>query len=396
MYGPLRSEFFKYRKRKRKSLDGSVPGAAYNHFHRPTTRLLGSGYRGGAYHHKLYLGDVPSEYHPNIDAPAVQARDYEAMEEWDFPMTSTTPDMQRSPFPDPPEMPLHLFPTVDDDLPLEEQFLMNIGASPRPQEEPVPIELEEIRHLFDGVRDTIHGDEVPEANTVPRIADITEALGTLEKVLPEDHPDIINLRNALRIMDGQGFDTSAADETQIAYDTLEHDPVAEAQRIFDQQMQEFDKAFELPEFMQMDNQFIGGFDEQQAVLEQMLEQAQLGMPFMEQDGLEQIMERVDPYGGPEQPFMEPEMMSNDVPSVMDMSAALPNADGFDLDMIHDEINQAIDDIAGQPQEPEPDPWQMMQDPYGIGLPQSYPDPFAMPDPFGPPIGPMGPMPGPGM
>ena len=83
---------------------------------------------------------------------------------------------------------------VEDDLALEEQFLMNMGASPRPQEGPVPVETDEIRHLLDGVWGTIHGDEPLEADTVPRIADITDALSVLEDVLPEDHPDVVNLK----------------------------------------------------------------------------------------------------------------------------------------------------------------------------------------------------------
>lgn len=408
MFGQLRNEFFKYRKRKRKSLDGSVPGANYNHFRRPTTRPLGSAYRGGgSYHQKLYLGDLPSEYHPNINAPAVQGFDYETMEAWDLPVNRTTPDIQRPHSLDLSEMPPHLFPTAEDDLNLEEQFLMDIGVRPRPQEGPIPVELDEIRHLLDGVQGTIHGNEATEADADPRIARITDALSVLEDVLPEDHPDVVNLKTALQVLGGQSSDALSLNGSESVFDFPEHDPVAEAQRIFDQQMQEFDKAFELPAFMQTENQSSDGFDEQQALLDQMLELTLSGMPFMEQDGLEQIVEQADPYGGMEQPLMEPEMMPGDVPSDMGMSEAMPSVDGYDMGMIHDEINQAIDQASGQPmpQGPMPeqpmaaydplldDPWEMrryMFDPYM----QQLMNPYMMPGPMQ--FGPMGPMPGPGM
>ena len=409
VFGQLRNEFFKYRKRKRKSLDGSVPGANYNHFRRPTTRPLGAPYRGGAYHQKSYLGDLPSEYHPNINAPAVQGFDYEKMETWDLPVNGTTLDMQRPTSLDLSEMPPHLFPTAEDDLNLEEQFLMNMGIRPRPQEGPIPVELDEIRHLLDGVRGTIHGNEATEGDVDPRIARITDALSVLEDVLPEDHPDIINLRTALQILGGQVSDAPLLEGAESASGLLEHDPVAEAQQIFDQQMQELNQAFELPAFMQTEDQSSDGFDEQQALLDQMLELTQSGIPFMEQDSLEQIVEQADPYGGPQQPLMEPEMMPGDVPSNMGMSADLPNEGGYDLGMIHDEINQAIDQVSGQPiqQGPMPeqptnhafdpmeeDPWELqryMYDPYM----QQLMNPYMTLGPMGfGPMGPMGPMPGP--
>ena len=226
MFGPLRNESFKYRKRKRKSLDGSVPGANYNHFHRPTTRPLGAPYRGGSYHQKLYLGDLPSEYHPNINAPAVQGFDYEKMETWDLPVNGTTLDMQRPTSLDLSEMPPHLFPTAEDDLNLEEQFLMNMGIRPRPQEGPIPVELDEIRHLLDGVRGTIHGNEATEGDVDPRIARITDALSVLEDVLPEDHPDIVNLKTALQILNGQETGLSPFGNMESTSDFIELDPVA--------------------------------------------------------------------------------------------------------------------------------------------------------------------------
>ena len=389
MFGQLRNDFFKYRRRKRKSLDGSVPGVEYNRYRRPTTRPFSSANRGGNYHQKLYLGDLPSEYHPNINAPAVQNFDYESGEAWELTINAATPDMPRPPSIDPSEMPPLLFPTAEEDLSLEERFLMNSGASPRPQEGPTPVALDEIRHLLDGIQGTIHDEETPEVDTIPRIADITDALNVLEGVLPEDHPDIVNLKSALQLLNEQETGLSPFGNMESASDFPELDPVAEAQQIFDQQFQELDKPFELPEFMQMDNQLTDGFDEQQAVLNQMLEQAQPNTPYMEQE---------DPFDAPEQPFAELEMMADE--ASMNMPDAMSEPAGFGEDMIAGEINQAIDQVSGQamPMEPEPDPMpydplmmpQYMYDPY------MQMDPFMMPGALGPgPMGPgFGPMPGP--
>ena len=397
MFGQLRNDSFKYRKRKKRSLDGSIPGAEYNHFRQPTTRPLGSAYRSGAYHQKLYLGDLPSEYHPHITAPAVQGRDYEPMRTWDFPVNSTTSAIRGPPSLDLSEMPPHLFPIVEDDWTFEERFFTSAGVSSRPQEGPVPIELDEIRHLLDGVRDAIDGDEPGEVDTVPRIADITDALGVLENVLPEDHPDIVNLKTALQIIEGQGFETSAADEPQSADDILEQDPVAQAQQVFDEQMQEFAQGFELPDFMAPT---VDAFDAQQHALDQMLQAAEPDMAFTEADTLEQTVGQMDLYDSPEQEFLEPEIMPQGEPADMDMGP-VPAMDGYAFDTAYDEIEQAIDHVSGhsmsenpmleqpadQTLEPE-DPWQMQQymyDPYM----QQLMNPYMMP-------GPMGPMPGPGM
>jgi len=403
MYGHMRNGFFKYRKRKKRSLDGSVPGAEYSHFHRSTTQPLGSAPRSVPYHHNLYLGDLPSEYHPDINSPAVQSFDYEIAGHSDIPILGTTPEVERPPSFDPPEDPPLPFSAVEDDLAIEEQFLMNMGARPRPQEGPVPVEMDEIRHLLDGARGTIHGDDPLEADIDPRIADITEALSMLEDVLPEDHPDIVNLKAALEVLGEHGPATALSDGTDSAFDPIESDPIAEAQQIFDQQMLELDKGFELPAFMDMEGHLIDGFDEQQAALEHMLEHDQAEVSFMEQDGLEQFVGQADPFSPSDQPFMETEMMPGENPAGMGMTDVMPQADGYDMGMVHEEINQAINQVSGQtmPQGPMPeqpanhdfDP--LEEDPWGMQRymfdPQYMPN-YMMPGPM--PFGPMGPVQGP--
>jgi hypothetical protein len=326
-HGPLRNEFFKYRKRKQISLDGSVSGVEYGEFHRPSTPSLGStAVRGGAYEHRMYMGRHPEEYRPNINAPAVQNFDYETGESFDIPTINKTPDARRNLSEHLPEIPGNLFLTVRDDLTLEEQFLMNMGVRPRPQEGPVEMSLEEISPLIDGVRGNIHIDDIAEVDTVRRLSDIRDALRQLKGVLPEDHPDIINLRNAAHIMSGKVVLPELLDAETAAPD------IASAQPYNINQVLDAINSYQLP--IGVDD-VLSAHDIQSKSAEVMNEDV------IAQDvSLEQIVENESAVGQL-QPDFSP-----------------------DINVAITEINNAVNQIIDAPI-PQPEPFQMEEAPYLI-------------------------------
>ena len=81
----LGNELFRYRRRKRRPLDGSVPGLPQERFHRSRRYVSGTPcvprLRGS--HHDLYNWGLPSDYHPNVHAPAVQLDEYFNDPDWE-------------------------------------------------------------------------------------------------------------------------------------------------------------------------------------------------------------------------------------------------------------------------------------------------------------------------
>ena len=73
---PLLDELFKYRKRKKHSIDGSVPGVPYRNYRRLTTPRFGSRSFNSNSRQPDYLGNIPSQYQPNIFAPSVDWSEY--------------------------------------------------------------------------------------------------------------------------------------------------------------------------------------------------------------------------------------------------------------------------------------------------------------------------------
>ena len=122
--GPLRSELFKYRKRKKLSIDGSVGGISYQRHHRFTTPQLGSrpsGFR--SLHQKDYLGQIPNRYRPNMFSPSTSWTEYQSDHD-DFTHSSKTPQAHH-----PPDRALSVNPisiASSDELSFDEQFLMNM------------------------------------------------------------------------------------------------------------------------------------------------------------------------------------------------------------------------------------------------------------------------------
>ena len=88
----LNAELSKYRKRKKISLDGSVPGAPYASFSRSRKHVSGmpSLPTRPSYHHDIYMSSTPQAYHPSLNAPAIQETEYDAYESF-MPRVSRSP-----------------------------------------------------------------------------------------------------------------------------------------------------------------------------------------------------------------------------------------------------------------------------------------------------------------
>ena len=422
MFRAMRDELFKYGKRKRRSIDGSVPGVPYADYRRSRRYVSGLPYvpRGPGHHHDLYNWGVPGAYHPNLNAPAAQSEEYLPNENWDSHMIShsTNPKLFR-PFPELPPTEENI--TYEKSKTKSDFFLKVMEVMYRPFEEG-----QEIPSLADIWREHFRGDEpdmadlyTPNAeipadaaeestpeDLMRRFIDIAGALGHLQTVFPEDHPDIMNLRTALHdILD----DPEAMSKLESIVgdvgpsklgtgDPYAIDAFEEAEQVFDQQMQSIESAFDEPMFKPAEPYAADMFDEQpEMMFGQLPEEA-----FPETESLEQIVEQEHVFGAPAPAFMEQDLMPDEMMADMGMPGAMPEPTSYDAGSIADEINQAINEVTQgpMPQEEEPDPFQPLYDPYMMGQNvfeqmQYMANPFAMPDPYGPMgLGPMGPMPGP--
>jgi hypothetical protein len=76
----MRDELFRYRKRKKVSLDGSIAGAPYNSFRRSRRHVSGMPHRSGSpgYHHGSYTPGNPRGYRPSLNAPSVDWDEYDS------------------------------------------------------------------------------------------------------------------------------------------------------------------------------------------------------------------------------------------------------------------------------------------------------------------------------
>ncbi|MBE0534778.1 MAG: hypothetical protein IH624_03850 [Phycisphaerae bacterium] len=344
LFRPLRNELYKYRKNRGRSIDGMIPGTA-GRFRKLTTPSTDVILRGAGYDHDLYMGDMPRQYHPNIHAPNVDWTTYEQDHPHDVSLRHTPQSAHGF---DPPfgQQPFGLSMPCDE-LALSEQWLMNMGARPRPQEGPVPGSMEEIRPLLDGVRMTIHEQGRPETHTIPSLEDVADALNVLEKSLPEDHPDIMHLRQAFRVMGGQ---LSAPTEDLLPQTALPAD---------------------LP---------VSGLPEQTAFFEAMELEVTLPNAVMPLDDLVDSLMAAEPGPAP-------------APVEMPMHAAAEYSDiaAYDGTLAAAEIEQAIDQMMAVPKEEE------LYDPLAAGAQQFEQAMQYMANPFMMPgqMGFTGPMPGPG-
>lgn len=372
MLRPMQDLLYRYRKHRRRSIDGIIPGTEYSRVKKFTTPPLGFVPGNAGYNQDLYMWGLPRDYHPNIHAPHVDWTNYEQ-----YPIDVPPPKGNvhpSHPFEPPESMIEHpgAFVVPQDDLSLSEQFLRNTGASPRFNEGPIPGSMEEIRPFLDGVRTTIHSQDKFEAQPVPRLEDIAHALDILEQSLPEDHPDIVHLRQALQIMSGN-FHSSP--ETGVS-DNPAHDIASPIDNTIVQ------------------DSLIGVDDG--LLQSQMAETEEFGQTDSipdESGSLEQILHEPMPEleAGP---ALEP-MTSETCNEPMDQNNIQPG--GYDIPTAASEIEQAIDQVMGTSQPQELDPWQMQYDTFAIGMHYFDQQMQYMAPPFMNPgtMGPMGPIPGPG-
>ena len=395
---PAREMLSRYRKRSKRSFDGSVA-----RFRRPTTPELGSYRPSGGIHHDLYNNDTPREYHPRLNQPAVQSTEYEPYDGWgtQHAMRSTDPRLFRNlDHTNEETRP----PTYEHTAAMGEFFLRDMQEKYEAQREDLgatvsPDGIQQEPHIDDIGSDLESIARTPNEEERSHFFDMVDALGHLRTVLPEDHPDIVNLRTSVHHMleraeswiPSDDFGPQDWQSNLGTGDPYENDDLEEAQQVFEEQLQAIEQTLESPELIPMDYQLPdifdnpqAGLDSQPAEFDMIHDEFQPDDPFMEQQSLEEIVEHADPFDVAEQMFMEPEMMAGETSMDMGMS----EMDDLQIDMAHDEIDQAIDQLS------EPDPLQM---PYDQSMVPEYmldPEMQYMMQYMTPGAMPMGPMPGP--
>ena len=180
----LNTELFKYRKRKRISLDGTVTGIQQSHFIRGLHHVTPPGFRS--------RGISPAQPHSIYDTPAFYEypeSDYEPPEPWfDQRPTPTPPLRIESPL----RQPFHKV-RYEDSLvtpKLSEQAFEQAAQEALP-DEPIPLGLPTAS--LQGLDNAVPGES---ADSLPEFTEIASAIVQLEQVFPPDHPDIVNLRAA--------------------------------------------------------------------------------------------------------------------------------------------------------------------------------------------------------
>lgn len=413
MRGPLRYELTKYRKGKRRPLSGVVPGIPYNSFGSSRRPVSGLPHlpRRPSYSHDSYNWALPRDYHPSLNAPAVQADEYdpyEPLEAHHFPRPNN-PRLPHGLNDSNQEMPIPIS-LPEDDSTQTEQFLTAMGkmdeieqvvpegpflnineqnlSEPAPIESQLPVEKRSIDEL-------------------PSLEDLKDAFIQLSDVLPDDHPDLVNVRTAMRKVRDHQISLSEMNETdatgfypidaEMENDPPQLDPHQEAEQFFNQQMELLEKSFDEPATEPIEVEASDLFENNAFEPALMPDGTLPDTPFVEEQTLEQIVQEESPFEAPAPEFMEQDIMPDEMLPDVGMPYAMPEPAGYDTAMIADEINQAIDDVSQQPmpQEMEPDSFQPQYDPYMMGQDmfdqmQYMADPFAMPGPCGS----MGPMPGP--
>ena len=417
---PMRYELFKYRKRKGRSRNSSVKGIPYVRYRRPTTRPLQSphmpGQHGGG--RNLYNLSIPQEYRPRINAPSVRSTEYMPYDPLE------THHVHR---PDNPRLPHNLnnhkmllsMSLPQDDLTQTEQFLRAVGQ--RDEIEQVVLhesifninKLDSDESMFTGTQlpvtrtDDFEPSEVESAiqeqhsERAPRITqrpaenigltleemehkldDLMDAHSHLQKVLPRDHIDILNLQDAIinivtdprRIAEFDSLVGEIGPSKLGEGDPYERDSFEETGQVFDKQMQMVEEQFSGPEIMPVKTQPMNP--------EMGLEESLHHESFMEQGSLEGIVQQVDPFAVAVPGLMEQDMSPTEMAEDMRMPDAMSEPVGYDDDMAIDEINHAIDQVTEQPMEHEPDPFQPRYDPFMapeyMANPQQYMPNYMLP------------------
>jgi hypothetical protein len=352
----------------------------------------------GGYPADLYMWGVPRSYHPNLHAPAAQSDEYLTDPDWEsHHVPSSHQDRVLRPFP-------HVEPTepefdYDEAKAHSEFFLKAMEARYRPlaegEETPTLADIWREHFAPETQMELEEGDHIdgpagiePEQTqrSLPAFWDIADALGHLQTVFPDDHPDIVNLRaDAHEILQHrellpqpEDFGAEWTESKLGSGDPYEVDlfgePVQEVEQMegaaFEQQMQMLDGLLEgnqpEPDTVPATG-MAGGLD---AILES-------GDGYPESGGLEQMIEE-DLFG------TGPVGLGQEQPDTMESPLHGPlAADPYGL-APEEEINQAMGQAASL-REQELDPLVAAQQMFDEQM-QYMDNPFLMPG-MGPMMGP---------
>lgn len=413
MRGPLRRELRKYRKGRAGTMP-NVPGRR----HYVTGAVPGPVH--GTYPADLYMWGVPGSYHPNMNAPAAQSDEYITDADWESHQVQHSHQERLFP-PFPEHEPIESTPDYDQTRAFSEFFLkaMEVQYQPVVEGQKVPTladiwhehmmeEAEQDAVMQDGFDGLMGLETSPEQTQkdLPELWDIADALGHLQNVFPENHPDIVHLRAAAheilehpeRLPQVEDFGVEFAESRLGSGNPYEMDLVDEPEMpemaypeegLFEQQIQTAGDVLESPVF---------GFDQEPdlapdgyADLEAMLGTPEAGLA--EPGGLEQMIQQEGPFDAPLAEIIEQDIMPDAVGPDMGIPGFMPEADRLGLMTPEDEVNEAMNVVAGQPEmDQEPNPFQAQYDPFTTAQQmfdeqmQYMDNPFMMPG--------MGPMQGP--
>lgn len=377
---PMQNELYKFRKRKKISIDGSVAGIPYSRYRR-SIRPYSGPFRPGS----NYLRNTSQNYTPNINAPAVRQNQYDPEDDFDFFVPRTHEPKLFRPFPEIPQNHDEVF-DYDKAKKANEilseimqqvyekgdvlDFVEGTGVPLHKIDSNSDTEMHSDISLDDSIDNMLNNNVNDQNldNMVPDLGKIAETLWFLENKLPHDHPDIINLKEAMIQLGHRELnETEQSTEFQQAYDSKDdwQSNLGSGDPYKNDNILEFQASFAPSDTEQFDAMQTS---EQAAEgnLEQMVQHEQMAYEQADAMAVE---------------FCEPQQDS------WAQAFEMNGLDVFDTNPAKDEINHAMQE-ASQMLQPEPDPWLMPYDPFNQMMqPQYMPDPFGMP-------GMMGPMPGP--
>jgi hypothetical protein len=395
MRGPLRRELGKYR-RGQTGLMRGFPGTR----HYVTGAMPGPVH--GGHPADLYMWGVPQSYHPNLNAPAAQSDEYVTDPDWESHRVPL-PHQDKVLRPFPQSEPTEPEFDYDEAKAHSELFLRAMEAQYQPlaegEEAPTLADMwrehfspepELVPEMGDHIGGPAGMDVSPEQTqrNLPQFWEIADALGQLQKVLPEDHPDIVNLRAAAheilqhpeRLPQPEDFGVEWTESRLGPDNPYDVDLFGEPTQGADQMGYGANGFLEQPE---------AAFEQQMQTLDGLLEAAEPEpdiMPAMEMaGGLDAIVEPVDAYPGPgglEQVIEEdlfgtgPIGFGHEQPEMTESLVSDPlaaNAYGLAPE---DEITQAMSHAA-RLAEQEPDPLAAAQQMFDEQM-QYMDNPFLMP------------------
>ena len=356
MFRTMRDELYKFRKCKKISIDGSAQGIPYSHYRKQGNPFSSSFNNGFGYNNREYLQNMPKDYTPNINAPAVRQSQYDPETNFDFTIPHTNQPKLFRPFPELPKNNMEMF---DYDKAKQINEILN-EIMQRVYEERDTLSPPEDMPLTESFKSDSTLESKLKDDRLARFFDITDALCILQKSLPEDHHDVVSLRQAFREM------------------------------------------FENPDFLPTLEDF--GVEDKPSKLGN-------GNPY-ENDDLDQLQNtngtslnqtaaehndiNIEQIASGEYTPYEQQSMNtaeNSFNPSASTSETLPDQDNiantngmniFDANSAFDEINNAVDQVVFE--QPQQDPWKQQEDPYNqMGLMDPF---YMMPSQMGPGFGPM--------